>query len=99
METVTVSDEERELVLKIFRTESKLRNDYGWDFAAGADENPNHKILLIEADSSGIHEGFRDEVGFWIPDERGTWPSSPILFRPIFRTIKDDRSSSEGEKA
>jgi hypothetical protein len=38
-------------------------------------------LLLIEARSTGIHEGHYDDIGFWIYDG-DTWPSRPILFKP-----------------
>ncbi len=42
---------------------------------------PKGKDLhLIEAGSSGIHEGYRDEHGLWIVDG-DCWPSRAILFR------------------
>lgn len=35
---------------------------------------------MIEAGSSGIHIGHRDDHGFWICDG-DIWPSRPVLFR------------------
>lgn len=39
-------------------------------------------LQLIEAGSSDIHMGYRDDIGFWIPADDDTWPSHPILWRP-----------------
>jgi hypothetical protein len=38
-------------------------------------------IWLIEAGSIGVHEGYRDEGGFWICDG-DSWPSRPVLWMP-----------------
>jgi hypothetical protein len=53
----------------------------GWRSAqyAPADKTP---LLLIEAGSTGVHRGWRDETCFWIFDG-DTYPSSPILFKPV----------------
>jgi hypothetical protein len=37
-------------------------------------------LELIEVGSTGVHRGYRDEIGFWI-DDGDTWPSRPCLFR------------------
>jgi hypothetical protein len=55
--------------------------ELGWRDAiyAPRDSSP---LLLIEAGSTGVHEGYRDDIGFWIYDG-DTWPSRPILFKPL----------------
>lgn len=55
--------------------------DLGWRDAtyAPADNSP---LELIEAGSTGIHKGHRDnERRFWIEADSDLWPSRPILFR------------------
>lgn len=54
--------------------------DFGWRDPVYA---PKHAPLdLIEAGSTGIHHGYRDDIGFWIQDD-DTWPSRPTLARWI----------------
>lgn len=56
--------------------------ELGWRDAiyAPIDGSP---LELIEAGSTGIHTGYRDdERRFWITDS-DTWPSRPILFRAL----------------
>jgi hypothetical protein len=58
--------------------------ELGWRDAtyAPTDHSP---LQLIEAGSTGIHEGYRDaERRFWITDD-DTWPSRPVLWRPAER--------------
>lgn len=67
--------------------------DFGWHEAtyAPADGSP---LELIEAGSTGIHHGFRDdERRFWI-QENDTWPSRPVLYRVVPK-MSELRSSSE----
>ena len=55
--------------------------ELGWRDASYAptDSSP---LQLIEAGSTGIHDGYRDtERRFWITDDGDLWPSRPILFR------------------
>lgn len=56
---------------------NRLR-ELGWRDAMYAPKD--RPLLLIEAGSSGIHHGYRDDIGFWIEDG-DTWPSRPVLFR------------------
>jgi hypothetical protein len=71
---------ERELAAGQFKANWALREHHGFRDAryAPADGSP---LLLIEAGSSGIHDGWRDEDGFWIFDGE-TYPSNPCLFKP-----------------
>lgn len=59
---------------------SRLK-ELGWRDAvyAPTDGTP---LVLIEAGSTGIHQGYRDdERRFWIEGDSDIWPSRPILFR------------------
>ena len=63
--------------------------ELGWRDAsyAPADSSPLH---LIEAGSTGIHDGYRDaERRFWITGDGDLWPSRPILFRPTTPSPED----------
>lgn len=40
-------------------------------------------VELIEAGCTVAHRGYRDEIGFWIPEDGDIYPSRPILFRPL----------------
>ena len=43
------------------------------------------RLRIIEADSSGIHDGFCDsDGGYWTMSVRENWPSNPLLVK-IFR--------------
>lgn len=53
--------------------------ELGWREAMYAPKD-GPTLLLIEAGSTGIHTGYRDDIGFWIIDD-DTWPSHPILWR------------------
>lgn len=70
--------EEVREVRAIFHAFDRLRK-LGWREAiyAPRDQSP---LLLIEAGSTGIHHGYRDDYGFWIA-EGDTYPSNPILFK------------------
>jgi hypothetical protein len=52
--------------------------ELGWREAMYA---PMTDLEMIEAGSSGIHVGYRDDIGFWIHDGGETWPSHPVLYR------------------
>lgn len=62
----------------IFNAFNRLQK-LGWRAAiyAPRDRSP---LLLIEAGSTGIHHGYRDEHGFWVHDGE-TYPSNPILWK------------------
>jgi hypothetical protein len=56
-------------------------HELGWRDAMYAPKDGS-PLRLIEAGSSGIHQGYRDAEGrFWI-DDGDTWPSQPILWKP-----------------
>jgi len=54
--------------------------ELGWREARYA-PNDHSPLRLIEAGSTGIFTGYRDDIGFWVEDG-DTWPSRPILWRP-----------------
>lgn len=54
--------------------------EMGWQDPLYAPKN--QPIQMLEAGSTGIHNGYRDEIGFWITDD-DTWPSRPVLWRPM----------------
>lgn len=39
-------------------------------------------IWVIEPASVGVHDGYGDDVGFWIIDEGDVWPSKPDRWQP-----------------
>jgi hypothetical protein len=39
-------------------------------------------IWVIEPQSVGVHDAYGDDVGFWIIDDRNTWPSKPDRWQP-----------------
>jgi len=73
--------EEGALIVKLFTSFDELRK-MGWQEVAYA---PVDMVIeLIEPGSTGIHQGYRDELGrFWVVDERDTYPSHPVLFRRL----------------
>lgn len=75
------SEAEREHLVAMFRGFDALQN-LGWREASYAPRDGS-PLLLIEAGSTGIHEGHRDGEGrFWAYDG-DTWPSRPILWKPL----------------
>ena len=70
---------ECEYLVGIVRGVAALKK-LGWRHImyAPKDRSP---MLLIEPGSTGIHEGYRDEISFWICDG-DVWPSDPILWKP-----------------
>jgi hypothetical protein len=73
-----VSEHERDLLVQMFTAFDALRKT-GWREAVYAPKDtPLH---LIEAGSTGVFNGTRDETGFWVFDGGDTWPSRAILFR------------------
>lgn len=81
--------DERAAISNLFAAFIRL-NELGWRDASYA---PRGKRLeLIECGSTGIHDGYRDEHGFWIHSHDDTWPSKPVLFRlhPIEVAAKAD---------
>lgn len=63
----------------VFRGFLRLK-ELGWKnpIYAPKDGTP---LQLLEPDSTGIHEGYRDAKGrFWITDT-DVWPSRPMLYR------------------
>lgn len=53
----------------------------GWQDAIYAPRG--QQVQLIEAGSTGIHNGYRDQDGnFWVHDGE-TYPANPILWRPM----------------
>lgn len=54
--------------------------ELGWRAAMHAPRDGT-RLRLVEAGSTGIHDGYRDSEGrFWILDS-DMWPSDPVLFR------------------
>lgn len=54
--------------------------ELGWRDATYAPKD--EPIEMLEVGSTGIHRGYRDDIGFWIQDT-DTWPSRPVLFRSL----------------
>lgn len=73
-----VSEPERDLLVQMFTAFDALRK-MGWREAVYAPKDT--PIELIEAGSTGIFLGRRDDAGFWVFDGGDTWPSRAILFR------------------
>lgn len=56
--------------------------EMGWREAQYAPTDRS-RLELIEVGSTGVHRGYRDEQRrFWVIDG-DTWPSSPVLWRPL----------------
>ena len=70
--------EEGEHLRAIARGVHALRK-LGWRQIMYAPKDSS-RMLLVEPGSSGIHEGYRDEISFWICDG-DVWPSDPILWK------------------
>ena len=76
---------ERAEVRTIFHAYDRLRK-LGWRDAFYAPRDSS-ALLLIEAGSTGIHRGYRDEHGFWVADGGDTYPSHPILWKALKRAV------------
>lgn len=74
------TEEEARLIDEMFRCFDALRR-IGWQEAMYAPKDT--EIELIEPGSTGIHRGYQDEFGFWVVDEMDTYPSRPMLFKPL----------------
>ena len=85
-----MTDLEDTEVRAIFHAYDRLRK-LGWrdTIYAPRDGSP---LLLIEAGSTGIHQGYRDEHGFWVIDE-DTYPSHPILFKVAIAALGNGGSN------
>lgn len=74
----TLTEREEKALYAILDAVTQLRAD-GWRDALYA---PRDELLeLIEAGSTGVHKGTRDDLGFWIHADGDSLPSSPIMFR------------------
>ena len=71
---------EHDALLVMMRAWERLK-ELGWREAmyAPRDGSP---LQFIEAGSTGIHQGHRDDNHTWIFDG-DLWPSNPILFREL----------------
>ena len=70
---------ERDALLVMMEALERLR-ELGWRDAMHAPRD-GRMLEFIEAGSTGIHKGHRDDKFTWIHSEGDLWPSHPILFR------------------
>jgi len=70
--------DEQSAIRAMFDAYTRLK-ELGWHEATYAKKGV--PLQLLEVGSTGIHEGYRDEFGFWINSHNDTWPSRPVLSR------------------
>lgn len=73
------SDKEFDCLVRLFQSYRTMIDVLGWREAHTAPMNI--RLWLIELGSSGVHEGWRSEDGFWIFDGEETYMSNAILFK------------------
>lgn len=57
----------------------------GWQ-TPNSELDKHKRFFIIEAESTGIHEGTCDEDGdYWIIDPIDCWPSHPLLVKHVQR--------------
>jgi len=88
------TDEER-VHLKAAFLAWKALTDLGWRDARHAPRDGS-SFLVIEPGSTGVHEAYRDEHGFWIYDG-DTWPSWPVLWKPLSHPPQARKEDERGE--
>lgn len=71
--------DEASAIRALFDAYGRLK-ELGWHEATYATKGV--PLQMIEVGSTGIHEGYRDEHGFWIHSHGDLWPSRPVLSRP-----------------
>lgn len=73
------------LLLDVFDRVQKLM-ELGWKIPHVYDKQYD-QLLIIEAESTGIHVGFCDVAGsYWVTSDGDCVPSVPLLVRPIEET-------------
>lgn len=70
---------EQDAILVMFKAWERLK-ELGWREAVYAPRD-GRALEFIEAGSTGIHPGHRDEKYTWLHEAGDLWPSHPILFR------------------
>ncbi len=70
---------EQDALAVMMKAFERLR-ELGWRDAMYAPRD-GRMLEFIEAGSTGIHKGHRDDKFTWIHDGGDLWPSHPILFR------------------
>ena len=70
---------EQDAIAVMFKAWERLK-ELGWREAAYAPRD-GRTLEFIEAGSTGVHVGHRDEKYTWLHDAGDLWPSHPILFR------------------
>lgn len=68
--------------------------ELGWREAMYAPRD-GRTLEFIEAGSTGIHRGHKDEKFTWIHDAGDLWPSNPILFRETTTDAERTKVSSQ----
>ena len=81
---------ERDALLVMMKAFERLR-ELGWRDAMYAPRD-GRLLEFIEAGSTGIHKGHKDEKFVWIHDAGDLWPSHPILFREIAKATGEPRT-------
>lgn len=77
---------EADAIQLMFECRLRLKEAFGWRDVMYAPRGGS-RFLCIELGSTGVHTGYRDDKGrFWVVDEVSTWPSHPVLFKPITPT-------------
>lgn len=85
MEAIDPAEEEKALRMMMYQNYRALCR-LGWKPAIHCPKDGT-EFLAIEAGSSGIHRcvyfGQWPKGEYLVIDEDGSWPSQPILFKPI----------------
>lgn len=71
--------DEKAAIKTMFDGFVRLKEAFGWRDALYAPKNV--EIEMIEVGSTGVHTGYRDDIGFWISADSDLYPSRPALFR------------------
>lgn len=70
---------EQDAIGLMFRAWERLK-ELGWREAMYAPRD-GRMLEFIEAGSTGIHRGHKEEKFTWIHDAGDLWPANPVLFR------------------
>jgi hypothetical protein len=73
------NDKEFDCLVKLFQSYRTMVDVLGWKEIHNVPDDT--KLWIIEVGSTGIHEGWKDDLGFWIFDGNDTYSSNPILFK------------------
>lgn len=93
LERATAMPSDEDALRVMFSAWERLK-ELGWREAMYAPRD-GRVLELIEAGSTGIHRGHKDEKFTWIHDAGDLWPSHPILFRETTPDAERTKVSSQ----